>query len=987
MNRNSLRLLAIRSKTALVEAFLPLTGTQQTAEDLAVRWFMRLTALRFLDANGWLPDQKRLFPCTSARILRLCRTLAAVPALESLFGELLPFPDDISARGSVFLSYLMQIPAKQWRGFPELLGWMYQFQNTTAREEAFRQPRIPLKLIPAATQMFTPDWIVPVKTQKALAALCDVPADWEYCIPEAPQLPAVQKLLHEHKTIAPADLRVIDPCMGTGHILAYVFDALMELHLREGTAPNTAAVRILEHTLCGLDLDANACALAAFVLLMKARQHDAAILDKPIRLHLLHFDGIGTQNVPDAFANAQVFGSLLRPSQTDVFTGRFAALAELLNGQYEIVITNPPYMSSSSMAPVLSEFIRQQYPDSKSDLFAAFMERCTALTAPHGCCAMITQHSWMFLSSYEKLRQKIQQYTMRSLVHLGSRAFAQTDVGIVVQTAAFVCMGRHVPDYRTTYLRLTDAENKERAFFQPENRYICTTGQFSGIAGEPVCYWLSDRMRQLLQKPRLGTHCTICQGMTTSDNSRFLRLWYEVTPGTIAFGCADAKQAAATGKRWFPYNKGGFSRRWYGNHTHVVNFQNNGEEMRQFHAELNKAHSGGRIKNEKMYFQPAVTWTFITESNRFSVRIQPEGFLFDVSGSCLFSEQAELLWQMGFLSSKAAQEILRIYNPTLNFQVENIAKLPYLPPVEEEREQVERLVLENIDIARAEWDCYEMSWDFRCHPLIRENAKGLADAFALWTKECRRRLQRVQRNETALNRIFLRLCGLDEELSASVRTEELTLRSADKSADIRSFLRFAVGCMFGRYSIPDYEGLAENFLPEPAFLPELERFLTAVYGADMLEDNLRFIADALGETREPRAAIVHYFGTRFYTDHCRSYRQRPVYWMADSGKRHECRGLMYLHRMDDRQILLLRRYADEHAAQITAALQTLEAEKKRIPPMQYRKQHTILAQRMQETHVFRMYLDDLRQRGVCVVPDDGVQQNYKKFQSILARMH
>ncbi len=1012
MNRSLLKHIAVRGKAILMQELSPLAETPQAAAYSAQLWFMRLTALRFLDANGWLPDGMPLFPAhipRRARVLTLCRQLAETPALAGLFGETADamLPDTILSENGAFMEQLMQLEDDAWQGFPEILGWLYQYQNTELREQTFRmlrsRVRIPPEQIPAATQMFTPDWIVRCMTQNALGALRKPPKNWNYCIPEAPQPPHVRrtlkKLTDDQRTRPVTELRVLDPCMGTGHILAYVFDALMELYLREGIAPADAAVQILERNLCGLDIDAGACHLAAFVLLMKARAHDPDILSRDIRPQLCHFAGledmedISPEYQPFAaqFAGAACFGSLLKPEKTELpedcsgTLARLGTLSRMLNRQYDAVITNPPYMSRSSMDPMLSAFLRAHYPDSRSDLFAAFMERCTSLTAPHGCCAMITQHSWMFLSSYETLRRKMQQYTLRSLVHLGARAFAATDVGIIVQTAAFVCMGSHVPAYRTAYLRLTEAEDKERAFFDPENRYVCDTGQFEGIAGMPVCYWISNRMRTLLQKPRLGTHCPIRQGMTTSDNRRFLRYWHEVTPGSIAFGCADADEAAASGKRWFPYNKGGRTRRWYGNQSHVVNFYRNGEEMRAFHAELNKQHSGGRIKNESMYFRQAVTWQFITESSRFCVRWQPAGSLFDVSGSSLFPDAGEMEWIMGFLSSKAAMELLRVYNPTMNFQVENIASLPWLPP-DGSTEEVRRLVQDNIRIAREDWDSSEQSWDFRCHPLVRTGVTRLSEAFAQWELECWKRRERMCRNEQQLNTIFLRICGLEEELSPEVAAEELTLHTPELQADVRSLLSFAVGCLFGRYTLPGFAPLAENFLPMEAMVPEIERFLTALYGAETLEENLRFIAGALGGGENAREVIAHELALHFYAQHCRTYHQRPIYWMADSGRRHACRGLMYLHRMDGGQLSLLERHAAECGIRLEEAIraqkEAIKKIKKKTIAAKMRSRLTALEAELQELTAFRTHITELA--GTELRPDDGVLRNYEAFRRILA---
>ncbi len=1005
MNRSALKQFAVRSHILLLQDILPLADSPEKAEHYAQLWFMRLTALRFLEVNGWLPEGERLFtdaaddllpPAAEAElrsgILRFCGMLGEIPAAAELFAEDISavLPDTLLAEDGMVQEMFARIPQEEWLDSPEILGWLYQYWNTQERERAFAQLRNHAKIapqqIPAATQMFTPDWIVRYMTQNTLHTLCgQSPDHWKYVISEAKQPQSTaDTLLQLRKPLKVRhieELTVIDPCMGTGHILAYVFDALMELYLREGWQAKDAPANILEHNLYGLDIDENACALASFVLLMKARRYDSGILKRNIRLQLYHFGGLEFADCPPSlsalasqFRNARVYGSLLCPENAEIGeipetfkvpVQRMQTLCRMLGRRYDAVITNPPYMGSSGMHPELSKFVRRQYPDSKSDLFAVFMERCAALTAPHGCFAMITQHAWMFLSSYARLRTKMQAYTLQSMVHLGARAFPQTDVGTIVQTTAFVCMGGYVPDYRTTYLRLTEDEDKETAFFLESRRYVCDVQQFSGISGSPLCYWISDRMRSALTHPKLDSLCKICQGMTTSDNKRFLRLWHEVAPDSIAFGCENADAAMQTGKRWFPYNKGGKLRRWYGNNRYVVDFYRNGEEMRAFHAQLNKNHSGGRIKNESMYFRQAVTWPFITESTKFGVRFQPHGFLFDVSGSSLFPEESQSLYLMGFLSSKVALEMLKMFNPTMNFQVENIGSLPIIID-ESQKPLVEQLVSENIAIAHEEWDSYEQSWDFSCHPFVREGTVRLSDGFARWKEISENRLRTMQANERKLNEIFLRIYGLEEEFSPEVGESDITLRRADVSADVRSFLSFAVGCIFGRFLVKNAEftPISENFLPVSQgcgrdVVLYLEEFLTAVFGAAALEENLQFLADAIGKAGSPRDVLRRYFMREFYTDHCRTYRKRPIYWMADSGRRHSLRGLVYLHRMDGEQLSLLERKSRECAA----AADTANS-----------------AELMQ----FCRHIAELRKSGVSMIPDDGVQQNHERFGKVFA---
>jgi hypothetical protein len=623
----------------------------------------------------------------------------------------------------------------------------------------------------------------------------------------------------------------------------------------------------------------------------------------------------------------------------------------MLNRRYHAVITNPPYMGSSSMDSLLSSFMKACYPDSRSDLFAAFMERCGELTAPEGCFAMITQHAWMFLSSYRKLRQKMRRYTLQSMVHLGAKAFSSTDVGTIVQTAAFVCLGRQIPEMQSTFIRLTETDDKETAFFQPSLRYRCKASRFEGIPGQPLCYWVSDSMLRVLKQPVLGDFCKICQGMTTSDNKRFLRRWYEVPPDRIAFGCRDAEQALKSGKRWFPYNKGGRLRKWYGNNSYVVNYYRNGEEMRIFHAELNKAHTGGRIKNSEMFFKPAVTWPFITESIRFGVRYQPEGFLFDVSGSSLFPEEEELFYLMGLLSSKVVLEILKLYNPTMNFQVENIRSLPVI--FDRSRlPEINRLVQENIRLAREDWDSSEESWDFSVHPLVRMGKDSLADACTLWEHTCRERILAMQRNETQLNRIFAAIYGLEKEISTEVPLSEITLHHISRKTAAQSLVSFAVGCLFGRYSVSGFSAISGNFLPLSALPDYLRQFLTAVYGRETLSENIAWLTDALGETGAPDEALRHYCMVGFYPDHCRCYHRRPVYWLASSGTKHTLHGLCFMHRMGAETISELLAAADAHSSRELAA---------------YRKK-----------------LQAVQESGICFDPDAGTEANHAAFREIFA---
>ncbi len=827
------------------------------------RWFCRLCALRYLTANGILSAAHTL-PAGSMALFDGCPEILP-DALVSAYALLREIPDD------------------KWQGNPELPGWLYQYYNAPEREAALaglRQHRkIAAEHVPAATQLFTPDWIVRCMTENTLGALAAPLPEWRYFL-ETPD-PGIPKR-------SPEGITLLDPCMGCGHILAYAFDALMGLYARAGVPACDAAERILTENLHGLDIDPEAAVLCDFVLRMKALPYIPDLLERRIPTQLYHF---GETRIP----HAAEFGSLLRPLESE------DPASALLTRQYDAVITNPPYMGSSAMSKALNTFVKTDYPAGKADLFACFMERCAELTRMDGCFTMIVQHSWMFLSRFARLRERMRRCTLRDVVHLGTKAFSLSDVGTIVQTAVFTAYGKAYPGIPALFLRLTERDDKEQAFFDASLRYSHTPEWFDCIPGKPLCYWMSDRMRSLMQAPKLGAHCRICQGMTTSDNKRFLRRWYELPPGSITFGCKNADEAAASGRKWFPYNKGGRMRRWYGNHSWVVNFGGNGAELRAFHAHLNKKHSGGRLKNADTYFQQAVSWSFITENSRFGVRYQPAGFLFDVAGSCLFPAEGDLEYLMGLLSSNVTLEILRFYNPTMNFQPENLKNLPYLEHPAH-RAEIAALVRENIALAREDWDSTEESWDFTAHPLVQTGCHRLADAYAVWESQCRDRIARTQQNETRLNQIFAEIYGLSDEIADTAPPRCLLLPDAHEAAE--GLVSFLLGCLFGRYSLSGIAPAEDNFLPLHALPEQIGTCLASVFGAKTLTENLAWLEEALG------MGLADYCARELYPAHCKRFHKRPVYWLAVSGRQRALCGLVYIHRFGASPVPVLQGIAE-----------------------------------------------------------------------------
>ncbi len=1042
MNRIALKQFAVRARAELLQSIGQEDPVQ--GEETAYSWFIRFAVLRFMECNALLPEDTPVFTDENGdflpeeqeagfreRLSSLCRTLGSLPAFSPLFSEhadlkILHLP---LLRQEGMLAQLLEISREDWTGHPELIGWLHQYYHTRQKETAFSQLRRNIKiapeLIPAATQTFTPDWIIRYMAENTLVTLWNAmhpgrtaPGTCRFYLPETEQpAEAEERLSVLHSSLngkSVTELTIMDPCMGTGHILVHVFDLLMGMYRAEGFAPAEAARSILRKNLYGLDIDSRAAGLARLILVLKACRYDPAILREPVRLHLAHFSGLSLEErtysreeerLAESFSGCESFGSLLRPlpaQPEDSVSGdalsRMRCLSAMLNRKYDAVITNPPYMGSSNMHPALAAFVRKHYPDSKSDLFAAFMERCGELTAPEGCFAMVTQHAWMFLSSYKALRGRMEAYTLRNMVHLGARAFSATDVGTIVQATAFVCMGSRIPSYRTVYLRLTDAEDKERAFFEPGRRYACSLERFRNIPGAPLCYWISDSILKVLTLPKLSEYCKICQGMTTSDNKRFLRYWFEVPKEQIAFGCRNAGEAMASGKRWFPYNKGGKCRKWYGNYLHVVNYYRNGEEMRRFHAELNRIRSGGRIKNTDMYFLPAVTWQFITEASRFNVRCVPEGFLFDVSGSSLFAKAEDRLYIMGFLSSCVARAILELYNPTMNFQVENLSSLP-LCMEETCKPEINRLVSECIAMACRDWNQSELSWEFRLHPLAalrqkhsEESAVLLEQLFREWETDCRSAVASMRQNEETINRIFLRIYGLEQELSPEVPEAAVTLHRADRKEDLRSLISFGVGCLFGRYHM---DGFSSDIQPGQLLTPEkaaacMENWLGWVFGEAALEENLRFLTSVLEEGGSPRERLTAYFARDFYQDHRRMYKHHPIYWLASSGTRRSFRGLMYLHGMEESPLPVILQHVDRKNALLQSERRSLtermNASSQKSACAVLRKERTAVDAQLEELLAYRKRVLELQKQGAVLDPHAGVPANHSKFPGIFGAL-
>ena len=794
-------------------------GYKQVMEEVAYTWFNRFIALRFMEVNNYLPSHIRVFSDASDAfkpeilndvlhldlpglnsgkvaeyiesndtealyrylLLTQCNALnSALPVMFERMGgytEML-LPNNILRQDSVLGHMVSDIPEEDWQDAVQIIGWLYQYYNTELKDDTFAQLKKNVKItkerIPAATQLFTPDWIVRYMVENSLGRLwleghpnAELHDGWKYYLDEAEQEPEVEtqltKLREKYKIIKPEEIKVIDPCMGSGHILVYAFDVLMQIYTAAGWDQREAAQSILKNNLYGLDIDDRAAQLAYFAVMMKARQYDRRLLTRGIQPHIyafaesntittapLHDMGITLSQdeydtavkqvlrLLDELRDAKEYGSILTvtPCDWDLLR-RFAVprtedeggqqllgihgeqiaapllqrlinIGEALSQQYDVVVTNPPYMAVSNAGAKVNDYVKKNFPDSKADMFAVFIERCGQMAKKNGYQAMITQHAWMFLSSFEKLRTKLLAVDIVNMAHLGARAFEEIG-GEVVQTTSFVIRKSHIADYKGEYCRLiepTSQQGKEDMFLAGKNRYATDQSNFSKIPGAPLAYWVSKTVLECYKNKSIYDYAKPCKGIDTGDNNIFLRFWHEIseTKRFLPKGnpcCADDFLYL----KWFPYNKGGTYRRWYGNNDYVLNWEGNGSKLRQF--------SGSNLRNKDRYFDQGITWSTVT-SNNSSFRYFTFGFLFDNGGSCLFANK-HLLYIQGLLNSCVSQELLSI-QPTLNNQPGTIGSIPLLLSPQETK--VDDFVNKNIALSKGDWDSYETSWDFKRNPLL-----------------------------------------------------------------------------------------------------------------------------------------------------------------------------------------------------------------------------------------------------------------------------
>lgn len=1105
--RNSL-VSAIRAKAEELDNYK--VAFEYIVEEVAYTWFNRMIAIRFMEVNGYLPirvlssesgkhepdivttpfdagleftgeesgriyelrDNNRLEELFRMLFIRECNHLHDI--LPELFeatndySELLLSLSYTDKDGVVF--HLVNDISEddfniEKEGQVEIIGWMYQYYNTEPKDKVFaalkKNVKITKENIPAATQLFTPHWIVRYMVENSLGRLWieghpddDLRQGWEYYLDEAEQEPQVQAQLEEiragYREISPEDIRIIDPCMGSGHILVYAFDVLMQIYSAQGYSERDAAKLIVEKNLWGLDIDRRAYQLAYFAVMMKARQYNRRILTSGIKPNLFVIDdnraltpeiieyiadgdskiAADLRSISNDLTNAREYGSIINVQPVD-FSGLIERIgviaqsdelnliamenkriacekilplvnqAQALSQKYDVVCTNPPYMGGSGMNSVLSEYVKRCYSEAKSDLFAALIIKCLEFTKQNGYSSLVTMQSWMFLSSFEEMRTKLLTLnTLTTLMHMENMV-----MGIAFGTAVSVFRKGAVKGYKGTYnqIKLADIENaKPKSFPVAGNRFAqVSSDNFSKIPGMPVAYWVSVNTINAFDKPKLESGVNAVKGLDTCDNDTFVRFWNEVDIHNINFSARSSEDTFEA--KWYPYCKGGGYSKWYGFMDKVVDWKDDGNILR------NLRDSNGKIKsrpqNIRYYFKEGLTWSTIT-SYKLSLRYMNH-CIFGGGGSAMFMS-SNLYYNLCFVNSKVTEYFLSFMNPTLNFLVGDILGLPIIID-ESKKEVVESLARNNINISKIDWDSFETSWDFKTHPLLKP-VPLISESFAQWSDECEKRFTRLKSNEEELNRIFIDIYSLQDELTPEVEDKDVTVRRADLTRDIKSLVSYAVGCMFGRYSL-DVEGLAyaggewdgskyKTFIPDPDnCIPVTDEeyfrddivvrfvdFIRTVYGADTLEENLTFIADALGTRgNTSRERIRNYFLNDFIKDHIKMYQKRPIYWLFDSGKQNGFRALVYMHRWNAdttgnvrvEYLHMLQRIYENEIRQSQDIVETgsgreVSAAQKRIEK---------LTKQLKETHDFDEKIAHLALSRIDIDLDDGVKVNYEKVQT------
>jgi hypothetical protein len=990
-------------------------------------------------------------------------------------GELL-LPDDLLSEGSIAGSFRREISDDDCQDV-EILGWLYQFYIAEKKDEVMaRKKAVPTEDIPAVTQLFTPHWIVRYLVENSLGRLwllnrpfSGLKSQMSYYIDSEAETDFL-------KINKPEEIKLLDPACGSGHMLTYAFDLLTLIYEEEGYAPSEIPALILQHNLHGLEICPRAAQLAELALVFKAReksrrffQQDQLAHPQILELQDVRFEEdelnpyIQTLDLGEPFdqdllkllhqfEEAKNFGSLIQPClderavtnirgaieakeigdqlflrETHLKVLRVLKQAEALTQRYHIAVANPPYMGRGSFSASLRIFAKENYDSSGPDLYGFFLVRTASLVRKNGLMALVTMNGWMFLGRFEKCRKwLLKTVSLTQLLHMGARAFDSLSGGVVQAAAALFFQRAPTRELIATFIDARKGSNekaKEQSILNlVAPRYHRRLSLFLCVPGAPLAHWLSDAALSLFAdlQPLSNVGTPRC-GMITGSNAIFVRNWHEVSHNRCGFGIASREAAKASGRKWFPYLKGGGFRKWIGNEESVVNWENDGFDLRT--RTDSKGHISAHAFNEDYIFKPSLNWNKIMGDD-FGVRLNRGGFMFDDGSAALFPKEEDLEWCAGFLNSVVSGYLLHGLNPTVNIQAWDVGNLPVCKDRAAMSHKVSPLVSELTKVARNDWDSFETSWDFRTHPFLQAGQKYQTLEIAWRNLEMLRSnaILRMQELETENNRIFIAAYGLDGELSPAVHKEKITLARPDQRKDIASFLSYAIGCMIGRYSLNQsgliladsrdsqsahlaaYEEKVGKTLSQVLFKPDPDgiipvldgewfeddivartrEFLVVTFTESSVGENLRFIEESLGKD------IRKYFCSEFYKDHLQTYKKRPIYWMVQSPKKgFAC--LIYLHRYTkDTLNQVLNNYFRPYLQKLEARLAQLGLDQLNddLPTRERtaaRKEAEKITKVLKECQAWEQdALLPLAQQRIELDLDDGVKVNYLKLQDVLA---
>ncbi|WP_180095162.1 MULTISPECIES: BREX-1 system adenine-specific DNA-methyltransferase PglX [unclassified Acinetobacter] len=1094
---------------------------EQTIDYIAYSWFNRLCAIRYMECKGLLDHGRRVLSSADGsaglpQILEECLDIE-LPNLdasrvaelkldgnkdEELYRELLLaqchalnqvmpllfeqvsdesellLPDNLTKTDSLIRDLVSSIPEEDWSDV-QIIGWLYQFYISEKKDQVIGKV-VKSEDIPAATQLFTPNWIVKYLVQNSVGRLwmmaqpdSTLASEWEYYIQPAEQSDEVNaqlkqlidvRISEDGDTLNPESITVLDPACGSGHILVEAYDCLKAIYLERGYRSRDIPRLILENNLYGIDIDTRAAQLASFALLMKAREDDRRLFSNPPKLNIIALQDsqperleafsqdLASANIAqadlkellDLFEHASNFGSLIQIPQAfakklpdletklntalesgDIFAQQSAQellplvqQAILLAKQYDAVIANPPYMGGKGMNTALKDFAKKTFPDSKSDMFAMFIERCQELSKASGETAFVTPYVWMFISSYEQMRSKlITDATIQSLIQLEYNAFEPACVPV----CAFIVGKSHIANFVGGYIKLSEFKGHENqapktieAINNPDCGWFFSAkpDDFKKIPGSPVAYWVSDKIVDAFTfgKP-LKEYADARQGLATADNNLYLKLWNELNINQIYFEATDATKAIQSGRKWFPHSKGGGFRRWYGNNEWVINWENDGFELRKFEKSV--------IRNAHDYFKGGVTWCDLT-SSYFNARSVGQGFVFDTTGpTAILKKQEHKSILHGFMNSKVFQTLVNISLQGLHYSNGVIAITPVLEKIFDDS-RLSKIENKLYEISKIDWDSYETSWDFTENPIIRTQQSNLEQAFNTWQQQNADAVAEMKRLEEENNKLFIDAYGLQDELTPDVPDEQITLTRADREKDSQRLVSYAIGCMMGRYSL-DESGLiyahagnqdfdasryqtfpadADGIIPltemhwfEDDATHRIREFLTAVWGKDTLDANMQWLAESLDKKASETAedTIRRYLASKFYKDHMQTYKKRPIYWLFSSGKQGAFQALVYLHRYNESTLARMRtEYVMPLISKMSAMANSLQSEIENSDSAaeikRKEKELQNLHKQQAELSSFEEKLRHYADQRISLDLDDGVKVNYGKFGDLLAEV-